>query len=378
MTHRVAWWRQPSDRLVSREQAGFTLVELIVSIGLTALAVGVMFATIGRGQSGFRTQLAIGDQQQRLRVAVSMLSGDLLMAGAGPERAGIRGAFARLLPPIRPARRGLRAAEGDLAFATDRITIVRGAQSRAQAGLAQDMHSPGDVVRLDARGQGCPPVGACGFQAGMRAAIFDPRVVGAGYDLFTVDRVSRDALGHLPFAFSRPYGRLMTEVMEIEQRVYYHDARGRRLVRYDGNRSEAVVVDGVVGLAFDYYVDPRPDGVRAPAPGETSCVYGAGDPPRPRLIDLGGTALRRLTEAQLTDGPVCGQAPNRFDGDLLRLRKVRVTIRVQVADESLRGSDPRDFTDPGASRQAVHHVPDYTMTFEVAPRNLNVGRRGRP
>ena len=47
----------------------------------------------------------------------------------------------------------------------------------------------------------------------------------------------------------------------------------------------------------------------------------------------------------LTDGPWCpsetntdgDDMPNKFDADLLRVRQVRVTLRVQVANEVLRG-----------------------------------------
>ena len=42
-------------------------------------------------------------------------------------------------------------------------------------------------------------------------------------------------------------------------------------------------------------------------------------------------ARRRCTAAILTDGPYCGSGDNQFDADLLRVRKVRVTLRMQAA-----------------------------------------------
>ena len=52
-----------------------------------------------------------------------------------------------------------------------------------------------------------------------------------------------------------------------------------------------------------------------------------------------GPSLVMLTAAQLTDGPWCPDAAsaNRYDADLLRIRKVRVTIRLQTGNAALRG-----------------------------------------
>jgi hypothetical protein len=63
----------------------------------------------------------------------------------------------------------------------------------------------------------------------------------------------------------------------------------------------------------------------------------------------------RLTASQLTDGPWCPDDinANRYDADLLRVRKVRVTVRVASGNDS---------------------VPDRSVRFDVSPRNLNFGR----
>ena len=68
-------------------------------------------------------------------------------------------------------------------------------------------------------------------------------------------------------------------------------------------------------------------------------------------------------------GPACGLSPNRFDGDLFRIRRVRVTIRAQVADRALRGAGA-DFLVPGVSSSAESYAADLEVTFDVAPRNL--------
>jgi hypothetical protein len=82
-----------------------------------------------------------------------------------------------------------------------------------------------------------------------------------------------------------------------------------------------------------------------------------------------------LGAAILTDGPWCPDslAPNRFDADLLRIRRIRVTLRAQVLSVSLRGSGAL-FADPGTSQGGGRMVPDAHVVIDVAPRNLNAGR----
>jgi hypothetical protein len=51
-----------------------------------------------------------------------------------------------------------------------------------------------------------------------------------------------------------------------------------------------------------------------------------------------------------------------------------VTLRVQVAAASLRGSNPLLFVNPGNAQESARQVPDYLVSFEVTPRNLNLTR----
>jgi hypothetical protein len=52
---------------------------------------------------------------------------------------------------------------------------------------------------------------------------------------------------------------------------------------------------------------------------------------------------------------------------------VRVHIKVQVGREDLRGTST-DFAIGGKSTGGQKYVPDYGVTFEVTPRNLNLIR----
>src|SRR6185295_14523106 len=126
---------------------------------------------------------------------------------------------------------------------------------------------------------------------------------------------------------------------------------------------------------------PKPKAIALPpfAAGENCVFINDGSPvPAPRLAALGapGSGLVKLTAAQLTDGPWCPNATsaNRWDADLLRVRKVGVTVRVQAAAAMLRGPASALFVRGGTSTGGSKWVPDQEIRFEVSPRNLNLGR----
>jgi hypothetical protein len=97
----------------------------------------------------------------------------------------------------------------------------------------------------------------------------------------------------------------------------------------------------------------------------------------PRLPALGGTTGEvELTQAMLTDGPWCPDPTfdNRFDADLLRIRSVVVTLRVQAALAALRGPAGLLFTRGGTSTSSQRYLPDQEIKFSVTPRNMTLGR----
>ena len=70
---------------------------------------------------------------------------------------------------------------------------------------------------------------------------------------------------------------------------------------------------------------------------------------------------------------VRGGVGTAFDADLYRLRRIRVTLRVQANAAWARGRDPNLFQRPGTGTAPRLLVPDYVITFDVSPRNLQVG-----
>lgn len=355
----------------SDRDGGFSLVELLVAVAILMSISALLFHFVARGQRLGRSQPDAADLQQRVRVAAGAIQRDLSRAGAGLLHGTGSGPLVDYFAPVVPARTGMRTPDPELTWHPDRLSVVYVPHGGWHARLSADMPGPGADVPIDSVAPGCPAAGLCGFTVGTRAAIVETSALGAGYDLFTVTANS-GGLGHAQ-PFSRAYTAAAAVVMPVVHHVYYLDRPNRRLMLYDGNASDLPLVDNVVDLGFTYFADPQPASARWPAMGESNCAYAAGDPPVPLLSHLVGLALRPLSPAELTDGPFCGLPPNRFDADLLRIRRVRVTLRVQVAADELRGAGPA-FSHAGTSGSGDSYVPDLEVTFDVAPRNLRPTR----
>jgi hypothetical protein len=351
-------------------EAGFSLVELLVASAIVLSTLGVLFHLAGTGRRLAHSQPDAADMQQRLRVAADMIQRDLLMAGAGLVHGAAAGPLVNYLPPVLPYRLGASASDPEMSFFSDRVTILQVPHGEAAAPLVMNMPFAGADVPIANGVPGCPGAGLCGFEQGTRALIVDTAGAGLGFDLFSVSRVA-GALGHgsPDPPFSRPYPAAGTRVVPVRHRVYYFDAATRRVMSYDGHQTDVPLAENIVSLRFQYLVDPAPDAAPRPLAGAGNCVYAPGSPPIPLLADLGGPTLQPAGASLLTDGPACGLSPNRFDGDLFRIRRVRVTIRAQVADRALRGAGA-DFLVPGVSSSAESYAADLEVTFDVTPRNL--------
>lgn len=368
--------RSPGKASVNGPTArGYVLLELVVSAGVVCIVGGLLVWLCLMAQASVRTHGDLTDLHQRLRVAEQALRRDLLAAGAGLSRGVPRGPLIDAFPPVVPARSGRIGADPELSYRSDRITVVYVPGDASQTRLAVSMAGESAPLVIDGSAPGCAPGNVCGFKAGDRVLIYPPGEGTGEYDIFTVSSV--DALQAMvsPTApLSRTYGT-GTRLATIVQRVYYLDRPGRRLMAYDGDRSDMPLLDHVVDLRFVYYGDPAPTSVTPPPGGLSNCAYAQGSPPVPRLADLGGTSLTLLTAAQLTDGPTCGRSPARFDIDLLRVRRVGISLRLETEEAAFRGRGLA-FANPGTSLDAERYIPDLQVRFDVAPRNLlNTGLR---
>ena len=392
-------------------EAGFTLVEMIVATAIMLTVTAAVFTLLNPAQGIFLAQPEMADMQQRLRVGVDALTHDLVMAGAGAHAGAQSGSLAGFFAPILPSRQGSSAAsdDGPDVFKTDAITLLYVPSGAPQTTTSSAMINPSSALTVDA-GLECPAgTPLCGFTAGMSAVIYDST---GAFDTFEVTEVVNGSLqlqhaqqGNLSKAY--PAG---AKIAQIAQHVYYLDTTTNQLMHYDGFQTTMPVLDNVVGLNFEYYGDPSPAemqhpgvdqsttyGPMPPAPGASNApwpegenctiqVVGGGQVSRLATLGNPGGGLVQLTPRQLTDGNEsansawCPDAssPNRFDADLLRIRKVRVTIRLQTRNGSLRGSLTAGpdalFTNPGTSSGGYRLVPDHAIRFDVSPRNMNLAR----
>jgi prepilin-type N-terminal cleavage/methylation domain-containing protein len=337
----------------TRGVAGFTMIELLVASAIAIATTGAMIQVTRGAHAAFTTMNDLVDVQQKMRVAADAIQHDLTVAGAGSTLPAGGGPLVRYLPPIRPA--ASISGDTDLTYASDRVTLLFVPQTNAEAGV-----TTGSAATLSIEGgPSCARSPQCGFSSDMRALVFDRMGPGFGYDLFTAGDVSPASIGRAldegPFSRIYPDTAYVTQVVDRTYFLDRSDPSNVRLMRGDG-RTSFPLVDGVRDLHFTYYADPDPSSVSMLGAAAGTCAYAAGAPPRPLLAPLGGASLSELSASELTDGPLCGVAPNRFDADLLRIRRVRVVL--QVAPSATAGG----------------RSTSYELSFDVTPHNLSLSR----
>lgn len=334
-------------------EAGFTLIEMVVAAALMTAIVGAVFALANPTQGSFLAQQEASDLQQRLRAAVSTLATDLRTAGAWEGGSGRGRSVLDVTAPIMPYR------------------------------IGGSRHGPanGVFVRADAVG-----------------LLWVPSVPERDPDE-TQMRLGRDGI--------LSSGPADTETTPVIARTYYlgdGPDGGRQLRRSDGTGPDVPVVDHVVALSLQFMGEgaapslrppvegeearrttygpapPAPDDDRAAdawGPGE-SCLFAIRDGEQvPRLPAIGPPgSLVALTPASMSDGPWCPDdaSPQRYDADLLRVRRVRVVVRVAAAAAALRGPAGALFTRGGTAGWAAAFVPDLEVSFDIAPRNMRTRR----
>lgn len=391
-------------RSMLRQDAGFTLTELLVSTAIMMTVTGGVFTVMNPSGGIFQAQPEMADVQQRLRVGVDTLKHDLVMSGAGAYSGSQSGSLNGFFASIQPSMIGFLAAYDDPpeTFRSDALTLFYVPSTSAQTTISAAMPATSAELKVD-NPPNCPPKDLCGFEEGMQVMLFDDT---GSFDPLTITQV-QDNAGHLQRNKQGPLSKSYVagaKVVQVQQHVYYLDTTTDQLMHYDGYLTAVPVVDNVVALDFEYYGDPDPPTLRRPGI-DRSTTYGPMPPAlgvaqggwpagenctmivdagqqRSRLPALGvpGGGLVRMTAADLTNGPWCPSAgsPSRFDADLFRVRKVRVSLRVQAGNPDFRrslgsGADAL-FLKPGTSQGGYKQVPDQAIRFDVSPRNLNLGR----
>ena len=388
-------------------RAGYSLVELLVATAITLSAMGATLPIVGSLHAGFATEGERADLMQRLRVASDALARDMAMAGAGTHQGSGAGPLGFFAASVFPFRQGALSPDPPGTFRTDTLTVVYvPAGTAAQTTIQQPMAalSGSALINIDA---GCPQGDPnCGFTRGSDVIMYDGT---AAYDTFRVTS-AQDGVLQLQHTMTDsaqvyPAGATIAQVAVHTYFLKTDPATNTyQLMHYDGVNSDAAVVDHVVGLAFEYFGEPAPPvllesaadpagpwttyGPKPPPPTTRTTAYPAGENcvfqlddsgqhQIPRLPALGnGTTLVPLGAEQLIDGPWCPDelSPHRYDADLLRVRKIGITVRVEAASTSLRGPAGALFSRGGTSRSAERWIADQEIHLEVTPANLNVSR----
>jgi hypothetical protein len=345
---------------------GLSLLELTIAMGLMAALTVGLFAMLHPAQGTFTAVPEAADLQQRLRVAVDTITRDLLVAGAGAFAGAGAGPLVQYFAPILPIRTGT---------SSDSLTLMYVPGTAVQTTMSAELTSSSERLQV-AAGPGCP-VGAavCGVKAGMTLLVYDEvgHVDALNVSAVTAQYAEVSNLSR-PIGNPRPVYGVGSKVVEAIVRKYW-----RKTIASPPSdqlmRDEAPVVDHLAGLTFEYFAEPEPPllmagratyGPTPPPLALQTTAYPAGENCTfqvdaathahvPRLPPLNATgALVKLTPVQLTDGPWCPDEAdaNRWDADLLRIRKIGITVRVEAAG-------PR--------------VPAREIRWEVSPRNLSRG-----
>jgi hypothetical protein len=376
-------------KLACVSSRGVTLSELLVALTIALTVAAGVVKLVDDARVFVLVQPEATDVTQRARVGVDLLMGELTNAGAGAVLGADAGPLVRWIPPVMPSRyQGSGASDPAGLVFPDRVTILTADEAVPLMPVRGAMADSAAAVVI-ARQAGCP-VGddLCGFEDGQRIALFDRLTA---FDLATVraptaapvpppgSPAGAVRLLHDPSALARAFREEDdARVVRIRAVTYYHDTARNQLRRATGPRADGPVLDDVVALSFRYFGERVPPSSPRPPAGGANCLFDAhGVPVLPSLPADDGDQVE-LTEALLTDGPWCGGTGGgggsagaaAFDADLYRLRRVRVMLRVQASAAWARGREPNLFLRPGTGTALKFLVPDYVITFDVSPRNL--------
>lgn len=347
----------------ARPDDGFTLAELLVSAAVGLIVLSAAFSFLSVHLLLVRTLPDAADVQQRGRIAADLLWSDLVTAGAWAGQGGVGESMSCCIPVVHPRRIGRRGADPAGTSRDDVVTVVR----TAPGAVPGRLQAPTDAGLLVLEtGSGCVasrPV--CGLREDDTLVVFDASGV---HDFFVLGPPGAGAAPLLPRQSTPPQAfSAGATAVGVETRTYYFDAPAHQLRVYDGDLSDAPVIDDVVAVRFEYWgVAGVPVQARVEA-GADTCWTAADGLPRLHHVHAGaGMPEVRLAIEDFQDGPWCGAGENRFDADLLRIRRVRARLRMAAGSALARGTGAA-FLVPGGALSALRLVPDFEVAIDVAP-----------
>ena len=364
---------------------GFSLIELIVALGLASVGLAAM-ALLSSGVLGtFAAEPAAAEQQQRARATLAVIADDVSRAGtgflSGPLDAPGWGAPALVSDRVRTGAWPVGVLAGTLG-------VLGGQRTAAHARLAVAVAAGESRLVLVRPGYCAPASPTCRFAAG------DDVVLSGAHGAFALATVRAAAPPLIldltaPLLQAWPAGTLVSAAHAPAYVVRDDPGTGVRLIaRAQGAGPASVLVDFVDQFAVEWLIAGTP-AVREAPDGTVEATTAGPLPPPAGVIgdpfwpagencvfarDAAGRAVSRLaplgavpiaaSPAQFADGPWCPSpaAPVRWDADLVRVVGVRVRLDVVVAAETLR---------VGVSAPGARVVPRLSMTAVLAP-----GRHG--
>jgi prepilin-type N-terminal cleavage/methylation domain-containing protein len=359
--------------MTARRDDGFSLAEVLVAMVLMTIVTLALFALANPSVMSAHAQPDRLDRQQRARVAAESLARDLRQAGAGLTSGARAGPLARYFAAVIPRRLGRSGADPPAVARTDAVTLLFVPDGPSETTLSAALL--GGAPELWVSGAlPCPPGRLlCGLAQGDDVVVFDD--VGS-FDVFAITGLAGGAgvLQAHDSGTANDYAPGASAAL-VRSATYYLDRAQRQLRYSDGASTDVPVADHVVDLQFEYLGDPLPPDAPRPPAGVANCLFDAAGQLRPggSLLASSGGSLAPLPIALLADGPWCGHGGSAYDADALRIRQVKITLRVEAAQDALRGAGPRVLT-PGTARDALRAIDDLVLTFTVSPPNLNWAR----
>lgn len=368
---------------------GFTLVELLIATALTLAALGVALQVSAGARVSVGRDTAAVDLAQRLRSGSDVIERAVRNAGLPLDLWPPAGARTPV-PAIEPLLDSEdEEASGHEVFSALRLTTPGRGRARLRAPAL-----PSGPLRLESPPH-CPGAGLCGFAVGDTVLVLDEAGVSDLLQVAALDPSDWSLVTDRDRDSSYAAGALVLAVDVATFRVTTGSSGAPGLLKTTAAGARLPILDHMVWFEVRVYgssIPPQPALVPddAPSYGPRSPPLGVDDPrdpwpagenciillspagiPAPRLAMLGDPgALVELTPTMLADGPWCAGSSDgpSFDADLLRIRRVDVTLRAEAPSPRARGSAGPLFARTGSGQQASGWVPDGSVHLSIAVR----------
>ena len=377
---------------VTGASRGTTLVEVLVALGLVAVAMSTIASLAVPVMQAFGADPAAADAAQRGRGALLAVFEDLQQAGSGFLLAPEQGP-GPALPAVWPDT----AAVGPwIIGARPQVVSTWHARRAAAHAVLRLPALAGSAVLPLAAPALCPPsTPTCGFGPGDEVLLFGAH---GRLALATVRQVLAplDLEITVPLSETWSAGTFVSGVVAHTYEARPDPATGLlQVVRRLGAGPATPVADFVTRFDVTWWAGGTTPSVSAPAPGTEDDPTAGPAPPLPGTADApgwlpgencaffrdaadlarwrggpGAGGPAELPLGVLEDGPWCPSAAAavRWDVDLVRVAEVRLVLAVAVASDALRTPASLGLRRPGARL-----VPDLVLEGAMRP-----GRRAGP